>query len=139
MRSSAGLSLLEVMVASATLATGIFSVFGAMGTSSQVRQRANDQGRAVEAIQTEVEYLQSQSFSNVDKMVPPLNASAGSSFLAFDVSGLTPPVGQIDAGKVQREADSTATRLHLRFTVDWVDAAGPASVVIHYHHINRGG
>lgn len=133
MRTSRGLSLLEVMVASATLVTGIFSVFGAMGTSSQVRQRANAQGLALGAVQAQIERLQAMSFSNVGASVP-----AGVA-MDFDVPGVTPPAGKVDAGSILRESDSTMSRLHLRFTVDWTDAFGPASVVIHYHHVNRGG
>lgn len=133
MRSSTGMSILEVMVASAALATGVFSVFGAMGTSSQVRHRAKAQGLAAEAIQGQIERLQAMSFSNVVSAVP-----SGAS-MAFDVPGLVPPKGQVDAGSIRREADSTSSRLHLSFTVDWIDASGPASVVIHYHHVNRGG
>lgn len=133
MRSSTGMSILEVMVASAALATGVFSVFGAMGTSSQVRHRAKAQGLAVEAIQGQIERLQAMSFSNVGASVP------SGAVMPFDVPGLTPPKGQVDAGSIQREADSTSSRLHLRFTVDWIDANGPATVVIRYHHVNRGG
>lgn len=133
MRTRIGMTILEVMVASATLVTGIFSVFGAMGTSSQVRHRAKAQGLAVEAIQGQIERLQAMSFTNVGSAVPAAGA------MAFDVPGITPPKGQVDAGSIQRETDSTSSRLHLRFTVDWIDANGPASVVVHYHHVNRGG
>lgn len=133
MRTSAGMSLLEVMVASAALVTGIFTVFGAMGMSSQVRTRSKAQGMAIEAIQAEIELLQTMSYNDVVRLVP----SGGQ--LDFDVKGLSPPKGVVDPGHIQREADSTSTRLHLRVTVEWVDAGGPASVVIHYHHINRGG
>lgn len=133
MRTRTGMTILEVMVASAALVTGIFSVFGAMGTSSQVRHRAKAQGLAVEAIQGQIERLQAMSFTNVGASVP------SGATMAFDVPGLNPPKGQVDAGSIQREADSTSSRLHLRFTVDWVDANGPASVVIRYHHVNRGG
>ncbi len=133
MRRTAGMTLMEVMVASVALVTGIFSVFGAMGTSSQVRTRARMQGIAVETIQSQIERLQAMSFGNVATLVP---ASSG---MGFDVLGVPPPAGRSQAGSIIREADTTSTRLHLRFTVDWVDANGPASVVIHYHHVNRGG
>ena len=133
MRSRSAMSMLEVLVASAALATGVFSVFGAMGTSSQVRHRAKAQGLAVEAIQTQIERLQAMSFTNVGSSVP------HGAVLAFDVPGLAPPKGQVDAGSIQREADSTSSRIHLRFIVDWTDLGGQASVNIHYHHVNRGG
>lgn len=133
MRSTAGMTLMEVMMASVALVTGVFSVFGAMGTSSQVRARARMQGLAVENIQAQIERLQAMSFSNVATLVP---AGGG---LGFDVLGATPPVGRSQPGSIVRETDSTTTRLHLRFTVDWVDANGPMSVVIRYHHVNRGG
>lgn len=133
MRSATGMTLIEVMVASVALVTGIFSVFGAMGTSSQVRHRAKMQGHAVEMIQSKIESYQAMSFNNVATLVP---AAGGA---GFAVPGVSPPPGRSTAGSVIREPDSTSTRLHLRFTVDWVDAAGACQVVIHYHHINRGG
>lgn len=133
MRTVGGMTLLEVMVASAALCIGIFSVFAAMGTSSQVRHRARYQGMAVEAIQSQIERLQAMSYNNVAASVP---AAGG---MAFDVIGLRAPQGQSQPGSIVRENDSTGTRLHLRFTVDWVDAGGPASVVVYYHHVNRGG
>lgn len=133
MRCISGMTLIEVMIASAALVTGIFSVFGAMGTSSQVRNRAKLQGIAVECIQAQVERLQAMSFNSVCSAVPKTSG------MGFDVPGVPTPVGRSQAGSIVREADSTLSRLHLRFTVDWVDANGPASVVIHYHHVNRGG
>ncbi|MBN8525250.1 MAG: hypothetical protein J0M02_07945 [Planctomycetes bacterium] len=133
MRSTAGMTLIEVTVASVALTTGIFAVFGAMGTSSQVRNRAKMQGYAIESIQAEIERIQTMSFNSVATLVP---ASSG---MSFAVTGLTPPAGRAKAGSVIREADSTSTRLHLRFTVDWADPTGAGQVVIHYHHINRGG
>lgn len=132
-RTAMGMTLIEVMVASVALVTGIFAVFGAMGTSSQVRNRAKAQGQAVEAIQAQIERLQAMSFNSVATLV-----KAGSG-MSFGVTGLQPPIGRLEAGSVIREADSTTTRLHLRVTVDWVDGNGPAAVVIHYHHVNRGG
>lgn len=133
MRRTAGMTLLEVMVASVALVTGIFSVFGAMGTSSQVRTRAKIQGIALESIQAQIERLQAMSFSNVVTIVP---ASTGA---GFAVLGVPLSAGRSQAGSIVRETDSTSTRLHLRFTVEWIDANGPASVVIRYHHVNRGG
>lgn len=133
MRTAVAMSLLEVTIASAVFATGVLAVFGAMGASSQVRHRSKAQGQATEAIQAQIERLQATGFGNVRRIVP---AGGG---MAFDVPGLTPPPGQVEAGSIVREADSTTTRLHLRFTVEWVDSGGPASVVIHYHHVDRGG
>ncbi len=133
MRTQLGMSILEVMVAMAVLLTGIFSLFGAMGFSSQIRHRAKAQGLAVEAIQAQIERLQAMSYSNVCASVP------SSSVMEFDVPGLAPPTGQVDAGSIRQETDSISTRLHLRFTVGWIDASGPAEVVVHYHHVNRGG
>lgn len=132
-RTTAGMTLIEVMVASVALVTGIFAVFGAMGTSSQVRNRAKMQGLAVEAIQAQIERLQAMSYNSVATLVSPTSG------MGFAVAGVNQPDGRAEAGSVVREVDSTTTRLHLRFTVDWVDGNGPASVIIHYHHVNRGG
>lgn len=133
MRSTQAMTLLEVTAAMGLLIVGLFTVFGAMGTSSQVRHRAKAQGMAIEAIQTQIERLQAMGFASVDDAVP---AGSGA---GFAVEGLQPTAGRSQAGSVVREADSTSTRLHLRFTVDWTDAGGPSSVVVHYHHVNRGG
>jgi Tfp pilus assembly protein PilV len=133
MRFVSGMTLIEVMIASAALVTGIFSVFGAMGASAQVRNRAKLQGIAVECIQAQVERLQAMGYNSVCSAVPK------DSGMGFDVPGVPTPTGRSQAGSIVREADSTTSRLHLRFTVDWTDASGPSSVVIHYHHVNRGG
>lgn len=115
------------------LLIGVLSVFTAMGTSSQVKDRARHQGIAVQAIQERIETYQAMSFSEVARSVP-----AAPNALGFPVAGLrTLPAAQ--AGTIRRETDSTATRLHLTVTVTWEDIQGPGALTVHYHHVDRGG
>jgi len=133
-RIDAGMSLIEVTVALSVLVLGALSVFSAMGTANEVKNRARSHGLAVEAIQAQIERLQATNFTEVYKSVPAAPGGQG-----FDVEGIQLQPGDVNAGRISREADSTNTLLHLTVTVDWWDAQGNASLTVHYYHVNRGG
>lgn len=128
------MTFIEVMIAMTILLIGLMSVFTAMGTSSQVKDRARHQGMAVQAIQAQIERYQAMNFIDVSRAIPVAPRSVG-----FEIPGMRIPAGATTAGTAQRLATSTTTRLHLSFTVAWEDVQGPASLTIHYHHVDRGG
>lgn len=128
------MTFIEVMIAMTILLIGLMSVFTAMGTSSQVKDRANHQGRAVQAIQEQIERYQAMSFTEVARTIPVAPSS-----VSFDVPGVPLASGVARAGEIRRELTSTSTRLHLTVTVTWEDIQGPASLTVHYHHVDRGG
>ena len=127
LRFHAGMSLMEVMVAMTVLVTGVMSLFGAMGTANDVRNRTKYHGNALEALQAQIETQLTQGIS-VAAQVP--LAPSGTSFA---VAGIPLQAGATNAGTVSRQADSTSGLVHLTFTAAWQDAGGPTSLTLHYY------
>jgi len=121
------MSLMEVMIAMAVLVTGIMSLFGAMGTANDVRNRSKYHGNALQALQAQIESQLTQGIS-VAAQVP--LAPSGTT---FPIAGIPLRTGQTNAGTVSRQADSTSNLVHLTFTAAWQDAGGPASLTLHYY------
>ncbi len=128
------MSLIEVTMALSVLVLGSLSIFSAMSMSSQVKDRAHSHGLATEAIQGQIERLQAMNFTEIAKSVPMAPSGQG-----FDVEGLLSQAGDVEAGRISREADSTSTLMHVTVTVRWQNIQGPADLTIHYWHTNRGG
>lgn len=126
-RLRAGMSLMEIMIAMAVLVTGVMSLFGAMGTANDVRNRSKYHGNALEALQAQIESQLTQGIS-VAAQVP--LAPSGT---AFAIPGIPLQAGQTLAGTVSRQPDSTTSLVHLTFSAAWQDAAGPTSLTLHYY------
>jgi Tfp pilus assembly protein PilV len=142
---TAGLSLVEVMIAMVILVIGLSTLFDSMVTSKRVNDRATNQAKAYEEIQAQIEALQYMPFDSIRRDFKGI---------AFDVKGLSPQTGAVTCGTITKlsnpNPNDTATApnpnkflltdnvLPLRFRVAWLDDQGPASVETVYVVTNRG-
>jgi prepilin-type N-terminal cleavage/methylation domain-containing protein len=126
-RTRAGMSLIEVMIALVVMVTGVMSLFGAMGTANDVRNRSRYHGNALEALQAQIESQLTQGISVASQVPMAPNGTA------FAIAGIPVQPGQLTAGRISREADSTSNLVHLTFTAAWQDSGGPTSLVLHYY------
>jgi hypothetical protein len=94
-RTSGGFTLVEVVVALATITLALVGLIGAMAVSSEQEALAGDMSVALDAARAESELLASTpTFTAIYAQfaVPPLNT--------FNVPGLVPPDGWAACGKV---------------------------------------
>lgn len=124
--SQAGFSLLEVMIAMAVMAIAISSIFGAMGTASQISEAATNRDNALKQIQNVIEKIKPTAFDN-------LNGHEG----WFDVAGLSAPPGRqrvMQVWPVDEGGTNATDRLrHNRLRCEWIDLSGVQFYEIEYY------
>jgi hypothetical protein len=138
--NTAGMSLVEIMIACAMLATGLFAGIGAIGNAHFTSQRRANVDTAIAAIQNQIEVLQSQSDDTLQSNF------VNSDVFYFPVAGMIPGVNPdaagtqlTDAGMVRRITRVTGAlpRTTLRVSVHWQDQNGPASIEQFFHFTDR--
>ncbi len=115
--SQAAFTLLEVMISMAVMAIAISSIFGALGTASQVSQVATGRDLALKEIQEVIEEIKPTSFAYI-------NGHEG----WHDVTGLSAPPGRQKVMQVwavdETGANATDSMCHLRLRCEWLDQSG---------------
>jgi prepilin-type N-terminal cleavage/methylation domain-containing protein len=98
-RGRGGFTLIEVVMAVAVLAVGVFSLLAALASSARVRQQAAETDLAVRGATSVIERIRATAWPSV---FPTFDDAS------FTVPGLVPPAGLTECGRVTLFVNETA-------------------------------
>ena len=133
MRSRAGFSIMEVMVAMVMITVALLATITAMGNSYQNNRVTAERDQAMAEIVRQIEILQQMRSTDLYDRV---SGTTGYDFAAF---GLPAAEGRALPGQVTLASGTTRNDPAMRLTISvtWTGPLGISSISLPYTHVDR--